>query len=114
MESKLLVSSPKLKGTLSWIMAEAFELGYIPAVNNTQSRKLCLVLSNQDSGKVALLGTMTDDNGEHVLTACTVSVKNWIWAETEGFTRDEIVDNNKLYHKIFKKVPVEALPWILA
>jgi len=114
MESKLLAVSPKLRGALAWIMAEAFELGYIPAINNTQSRKSCLVLSNRDSGKIALLGTMTDDQGDPVLTACTVSIKNWLWAEDEGFARDEIIDNNKLYRKIFKKVPVEALPWILA
>ena len=113
MKSKLL-QSPKLNGALQWIISEAFELGYIPAVNNTQSDKLCLILSNKDSGKVALLGTMYDDDGNSEVVACTVKVKNWLWAESEGFTRDEIVDNNKLYRKIFKKVPVEALPWVLA
>jgi len=114
MESKLLVSSPKLKGALTWIMAEAFDLGYIPSISNTQSHKPCLILSNVDSGKVALLGTMTDEGGNACVTACTVSVKNWMYAETEGFSRDQIVDDDKLYRRIFKRVPVEALPWILA
>jgi hypothetical protein len=57
---------------------------------------------------------MIDDTGESEVVACTVDVKGWLWAEEEGFSRDEIVDIDKLYHKIFKKVPAEALPWILA
>ena len=109
-----LAASPKLQGALAWIMAESFELGYIPSINNTESSKLCLILSNKDSGKCALLGTMKNDDGNTEVVACTVSVKNWLWAETEGFTRDEIVDTDKLYTKIFKRVPAEALPWILA
>ena len=109
-----LVASPKLKGALAWIMAEAFDLGYIPSITNTESKKLCLVLSNKDSGKCALLGTMYDDDGNAEIVACDVSVKNWLWAETEGFTTDDIVDNDKLYSKVFKRVPPEALPWILA
>ena len=66
---KRLANSPKLHGALQWIMAEAFELGYIPSINNTESKKLCLVLSNKDSGKVALLGTMYDDDGNAEVVA---------------------------------------------
>ena len=109
-----LANSPELKGALQWILAEAFELGYIPSINNTESKKLCLILSNRDSGKVALLGTMYDGDGNAEVVACTVRVKNWLWAENEGFTTDDIVDNDKLYSKVFKRVPPEALPWILA
>ena len=112
--STRLLASPKLHSALQWIMSEAFELGYIPSINNTESEKLCLILSNKDSGQVALLGTMYDDDGNTEIVACTVRVKNWIWAETEGFTTDEIVDTDKLYNKVFKRVPPEALPWILA
>tara|TARA_Y100000310_G_C20374924_1_gene665267 strand:+ start:333 stop:686 length:354 start_codon:yes stop_codon:yes gene_type:complete len=111
---KRLANSPELQGALQWILAEAFELGYIPSITNTESKKLCLVLSNKDSGKVALLGTMYDDDGTPEIVACDVMVKNWLWAENEGFTTDEIVDNDKLYSKVFKRVPPEALPWILA
>jgi|TARA_Y100000310_G_C20633810_1_gene790105 hypothetical protein len=109
-----LAASPKLKGALAWIMSEAFDLGYIPSVNNTESKKLCLILSNKDSGKCALLGTMKDESGNIEVVACTVNVKSWQWAEEEGFTRDEIIDSDKLYRKVFKRVPAEALPWILA
>ena len=108
-----LAASPKLKGALAWIMSEAFDLGYIPSINNTQSNKLCLILSNADSGKVALLGTMKDDDGITEIVAATVDVRKWIWAETEGFDRDDIIDDPKLYDKVFKRVPAEALPWIL-
>tara|TARA_B100001123_G_scaffold437414_1_gene569555 strand:+ start:1208 stop:1546 length:339 start_codon:yes stop_codon:yes gene_type:complete len=107
-----LAASPKLKGALAWIMSESFDLGYIPSINNTQSDKLCLILSNADSGKCALLGTMEED-GKTEVVAATVDVHKWIWAESEGFTRDDIIDNSKLYDKVFKRVPAEALPWIL-
>ena len=112
--SSRLAASPKLHSTLLWIISEAFELGYIPSINNTESEKLCLILSNKDSGRCALLGTMRDDDGNAEVVACTVNVKSWLWAENEGFTRDEIVDTDKLYSKVFKRVPPEALPWILA
>ena len=108
-----LAASPKLKGALAWIMSEAFDLGYIPSINNTESKKLCLILSNKDSGKCALLGTMYDDSGNSEIVACEVNVKKWQWAEEEGFTRDQIIDTDKLYDKVFKRVPAEALPWIL-
>lgn len=104
-----LVQSPKLKAVLAWIMSESFELGYIPSINQTQSKKLCLILSNSDSGKCALLGTMDDE-----VVSCTVDPHKWSWAESEGFTRDEITENPMLFDKVFKRVPPEALPWILS
>ena len=108
-----LAASPKLKGALAWIMSEAFDLGYIPSINNTESKKLCLILSNRDSGKCALLGTMYNDDGSSEIVAATVDVNKWIWAEEEGFTTDDIVDKGELYGEVFKRVPAEALPWIL-
>jgi hypothetical protein len=43
-----------------------------------------------------------------------VNVPNWLWAESEGFDRDEIVDNDDLCRKIFKRVPVALLAELLA
>lgn len=113
MESRLL-ANPKLKGALTQLISEAFELGYIPSINNTQSKKLCLIVSNHDSGKCALLGTMVDDKGGPHVTACLINVDKWSWAESEGFHRDEIVDNDDLCRKIFKRVPVDLLADLLA
>ena len=109
-----LLSNPKLGSELATLMSEAFELGYIPSINNTQSDKLCLIISNADSGKCALLGTMIDKRGNTQVTACMVSAQNWLWAESEGFDRDEIVDNDDLCRKIFKRVPVALLADLLA
>jgi hypothetical protein len=109
-----LAASPKLRSALQWILSEAFELGYILSINNTQSKKLCLILSNVDSGKCALLGTMVNEDNMQEVIACQVDVKSWLWAEDEGFTVDQIVDSDELYKKVFKRVPAEALPWVLA
>ena len=105
---------PKLKGTLEWLMSEAYDLGYIPSINNTQSSKLCLIIANEDKGKVALLGTMIDDIGDPVPTACMVNVKSWLWAESEGFTWNNIMTDDKLFRKVFVRVPVQFLPAALA
>ena len=112
MESRL-AASPKLRGALAKLMNEAFKLGYIPSINNTKSDKLCLIISNEDSGKCALLGTMINRYGKTEVTACMVSTDNWLWAESEGFNRDEIVDNDVLCNKIFKRVPVQSLADLL-
>lgn len=113
MKTKLLGKS-ELKHALSWIMSEAFEIGYIPTVDHTKSANLCLILSNKDSGKCALLGTMYDEDGKSEVAACTVSVDSWVWAEKEGFSLDDIIGTDKLYDNVFKRVPPEALPWILS
>ena len=105
---------PKLKGALEWLMSEAYDLGYIPSINNTQSSKLCLIIANEDKGKVALLGTMIDDIGNEVPTACVVNIKSWLWAEAEGFTWDNIMTDNRLFKRVFVRVPVEFLPAALA
>ena len=105
---------PQLKSALEWLMSEAYDLGYIPSINNTKSTKLCLIVSNEDKGKVALLGTMTDEIGDSVPTACMVNIKGWRWAESEGFTWDNIMNDNKLFKKVFVRVPIDTLPSALA
>ena len=113
MKSRLL-STPKLKSALTRLMSEAFDLGYIPSVTNTKSTKLCLIISNEYSGKCALLGTMVDQQGRRAVEACMISIQNWAWAKDEGFTRDEVVDNPDLCRKIFKRVPVDRLAQLLS
>ena len=113
MKTKLLGKS-ELKHALSWIMSEAFEIGYIPSVDHTKSANACLILSNKDSGKCALLGTMRNKDGESEVAACTVSVSKWIWAESEGFSLDDIIGTDNLHDNVFKRVPPEAWPWIFS
>lgn len=109
-----LADSPCLKGALANVMSKAFDLGYIPSINNTKSEKLCLIISNEDSGKCALLGTMINDSGIPTAVACLVNISDWQWAESEGFNWNQIMSNNTLYNKIFRKVPVDFLPDLLA
>jgi hypothetical protein len=57
---------------------------------------------------------MINKHGKTEVTACMVSTRNWLWAASEGFNRDEIVDNDNLCNKIFKRVSVELLADLLA
>ena len=104
----------KISGIVAQIMDKSWESGHKVDVNKTLSKKLCLILSNKKTGTVALLGTMTNIDGEEVAEAVLVDVHQWIWAETEGFTRDQIVDDDRLCKRIFKRIPVHTLPQLLA
>jgi hypothetical protein len=104
----------KISGIVAQIMDKSWECGNKVDVNKTLSKSLCLILSNQNTGKVALLGTMTDMYGNERAEAVMVNVDQWCWAETEGFTRDQIVDDDRLCKRIFKRIPVHTLPQLLA
>ena len=104
----------KLDSVLAQIIDESWNNDSKLDINQTASKKRCLILSNKESGKVALLGTMKDELGKEVIEAVMVDIHQWQWAEDEGFTRDEIVDNDDLCRRIFKRVPVRDLPNLLA
>ena len=98
----------KLAGKLSQIISDAFDIGYKLSVNTTLTDKT-LILSNKTSGKVALIGATP--NG---VEACMVDLRAWLWAEAEGFTKDEITTDKKLSDKVFKHVDVENLAVLLS
>ena len=104
----------KLDGVLAETIDKCWESGLMIGISKTLSQKRCLILYNKPGGKVALLGTMQDENGEDVIAAISVNVHQWQWAEAEGFTKDEITTDKKLSDKVFKHVDVENLAVLLS
>ena len=108
----------KLAGSLSEVLSEAFDIGYTLDVNTTlksaAAKHPCYILSNLKAGKVGLLGQMSKLNGEIVVKSFLIDVHKWNWASNEGFTIDDIFNEDRLYSTIFTDVPVETLPALLA
>ena len=104
----------KLKAKLTELLSKAYDMGYTLEVNETLSPKKCLILSNKKSQKVALLGTMVSSEGETTVEACMDDVNKWMWAEQEGFSRDDLTNKEVLYKNIFTRVSADNLPNLLA
>jgi len=64
-----------------------------------------VILYNKNPGKVVFLGIFPE-NGN--FKAYSVNIRKWIWAEEEGFSRDEIVE--KLRDDIFSPIEMKELP----
>ena len=103
---------------LGEVIIEASDFhGYIPNVSKTvmdNCKRYCLILSNKDSGKVALMGVMTDQAGKEFINSFLIDVYKWNWASDEGFSIDEVFTDNRLYKQIFTMVPPNTLPKLLA
>lgn len=69
------------------------------------------IITNRLSHKAALIGQV-DLHGQEVLISYLINVHKWAWAETEGFTRSEIVD--KFSKEVFTEIAVEEIAENLA
>ena len=65
--------------------------------------KNTFVIGNKKTSKAILLGQDEDK----VIKCYSVDINKWLWAEEEGFSRDEIVD--KLFYEVFKKIKIKKL-----
>ena len=64
-----------------------------------------VILYNRNPGKVVFLGIFPEKSD---FKAYSVNINKWIWAEKEGFSRDEIVE--KLRDDIFSPIKMKELP----
>jgi len=72
-------------------------LGFDILSKKTKGEKHSYVVANRASQKAILIGRRT--SGE--ISCYKINMKKWIWAESEGFSRDDIVD------KFFKDIFIE-------
>lgn len=107
-----------MRAALVRLMAESFDLGYIPEINKTlplnHKKDPAIVISNMKAGKLAILGDIQNMDGSPGLVAFTVNVDRWSWASNEGFSIKDIFDNSKLFEEIFTQVPPDRLSQTLA
>jgi hypothetical protein len=76
-------------------------------VHTTESPDAFLVI-NKKSKKILVLGVVPDPKKEkgYMMEAMMVNLQRWRWAEDEGFTFRNIVDDKNLSSEIFHAVKV--------
>lgn len=70
--------------------------------------KKSIVLSNEASGKVVLVGVV-EVSGSLVTAAYAVNIEEWHKAEAKGYTREQIMDQASLASKIFTEVKIDNI-----
>ena len=77
------------------------------------------VISNDPKTRVVAVGLLNirneDDKDEAVIGAFTIDVQKYKWAEAEGFTMDQMIDEENLNGQIFNLIAVdEVLDYLCA
>ena len=93
--------------TIDSMLKKAKEINMDVIVHATDAEDVLLMI-NKKSKKVLVIGVVPDleKSKRYKIEAMTVNLKRWRWAEDEGFTFDQIVDNKILSSEIF--CPVET------
>jgi hypothetical protein len=71
------------------------------------------VINDEEKTKVVAVGLLNikneDDEDEPVIGAFTINVKKYKWADAEGFTLDQMVEEEKLNGEIFNLIGVDEV-----
>ncbi len=71
------------------------------------------VISNEGKRRVVAVGllNMTNENDENeaIIGAFSIDVKKYKWAEAEGFTLDQMIDEEALNGEIFNLIGVDEV-----
>ena len=81
-----------------------FELNIEPS---TDDMDLFLV-ANMKTRKVACVG-LTDISGINIIVSYMISLHKWKWYDTEGFSREEMVDKRKIRDDLFEFIPADQI-----
>ena len=84
------------------IKREAETLGIDLIVKRTQSKLETYVLANKNINKAILIGQNKNDD----IKCYQIDMKKWFWAESEGFTTDEIIED--LFDEIFIQCDISS------
>ncbi len=83
---------------------------FFPTVHLTDKRYgECVLIINTSNNRVSWLGVMQTVEGDDILVSFMINLPKWCWAETEGFTIDNILDNNTLCDAVFQLTDPEEL-----
>ena len=102
-----------LKSKANVCRTRAKVLGYDIEIVNCDPDNLILLV-NRKREKVAALGLEVDKNGEPSFTSFMIDVRKWMWAEAEGFSRDQMTEaGSELRKTIFETFEFEDIPKLL-
>jgi hypothetical protein len=72
------------------------------------------VINNEPKTKVVAVGLLNikneDDEEEAIIGAFTINIKKYEWAEAEGFSMDQMIDEEALSGQIFNLIGVDEVP----
>lgn len=76
-----------------------------------ECEKSLILLVNRKNEKVAAIGLCGPKGGKAKLESFIIDVRKWMWAESEGFSMEQMVDpERELRGTIFLPTPFEDLP----
>ena len=91
--------------TIDSMLVEARDKDMDIIVHTTESPDAFLMV-NKKSKKILVIGVVPDPekNKKYKVESMMVNMQRWRWAEDEGFTFSDIVDNKTLSSEIFHSV----------
>ena len=91
--------------TIDSMLAEARDKDMDVIVHTTETPDAFLMV-NKKSKKILVIGVVPDPekNKKYKVESMMVNMQRWRWAEDEGFTFTDIVDNKTLSSEIFHSV----------
>ena len=92
----------RVKEIVEKIKKEGAHLGDEFISAETKGSSQTHVVANRPTERAILIGH--SDNGN--VKCFNINLSKWIWAETEGFSRDQIVD--ELWNQVFEEIPVST------
>ena len=110
----------ELEDTIAAIFKEADELGYKLEKTNTLSDR-SFIVACKDTNKAILIGEVKPDNWyahhtdgskkEKEIKAYKINIHKWVWAESEGFSKSQILDElaQEIFIEIDPKTGLECL-----
>ncbi len=90
---------------VSEVKKDAKKLGFTVDVNPTMDDN-SVILANKDAKKIVILGEV-QMFGQDITVAYQIHIKQWLWAEMEGFSKEEIM--TKMANRVFSEISVDEI-----
>ena len=101
--------SQLLWDTIDSVLTKARWLDMDIIIHATEVEDVLLII-NRDSKKVVVVGVEQDRRTKQCkIESMMINLRKWRWAELEGFSFDEMVEDRRLYSEIFCLVDVEDI-----
>ena len=95
-----------LKKAFYEVKQDCLRKGVVLHYLETSSDNVVILHSNKKN-KAILFGYVTDEEENLSIAAFKINVKKFSWAEQEGFTHDQMINNFK--GEIFRNIPLKNI-----
>lgn len=88
------------------ILEECDQLGF-PIDRSLSSDEDSFILRNTQNDKSILIGEVEAESGKREIIAFEIAIHKWKWAEDEGFSKDQIID--EFANEIFSTISIDTV-----